>query len=345
MNLDSFAVEQVMIHDVPRGNDSEEHVILTDLPIELDADLRQYFRRKIIGSLTERGVDVVADQDQDGTVRQALAQLLADPEQLVAASREIATRLDDVQTGRNPPGLVAVIVGKMEEAKCTSVLKLEREQGLRFRIEIVDGRTVVDLEHLRDLTLTDKTKVFKTSLFVHSGRGQPRADSIVGHVSDDQRGSDTKAGVASFFLGTFLGCRLRDSPEKATLAFVQVVDAFVNNDVVSAEKRGRYQVALLATMQDNTAEVRPRTFADTNIDSSDRPALFERLRAGGVDPDSPFPKDVSLVKVRGFKMTFDSGMVLVGSSSDLEERVRIRGENEAQPGVDINDAIKTLRGR
>jgi hypothetical protein len=240
---------------------------------------------------------------------------------------------------------LAVVVGTVDDGPCASVLKLEREQGLRFRIEIVDGHTVVDLEHLRDLTLTDKTKVFKTSLFTSTAEGEPKAESLVGQVSDDQRGSEARAGVANFFLGLFLGCRLRDSPEKATLAFVQGVDAFVNNDVVNAERRGRYQVALLATMQDNTSEVRPRTFADTHIDNSDRPALYERLREAGVDPDSPFPKDISLVKVRGFKMTFDSGMVLVGSNSDLQERVHIRGESAAQAGVDINDTIKTLHGR
>ena len=146
-------------------------------------------------------------------------------------------------------------------------------------------------------------------------------------------------------LGTFLGCRLRDSPEQATLAFVQGVDTFVNTDVVNAEKRGRYQVALLASMQDNIAEVRPRSFAQSHIDTEDRPALFERLREAGVDPDRTFPKDISLVKVRGFKMTFDSGMVLVGTRSDLEDRITIRDEDAGEPGVDINDTIKALRGR
>jgi hypothetical protein len=334
-----------MIHDVPRGNDPDEHTILTDVPIQLDDDLRLYFRRKIVDSLTERGVEVVADTDEDDTVRQALVRVLADPAELVAVSRDIATRLDDVQTGRNPAGLLAVIVGTVDAKPCVSVLKLEREQGLRFRIQTVEGRTIVDLEHLRDLTLTDKTKVFKTSLFAVMGKAKPKADSIFGHVSDDQRGSETTAGVANFFLGTFLGCRLRDSPERATFAFVQGVDAFVNNDVVNAEKRGRYQVALLASMQDNSVEVRPRSFANAHIDNTDRPALFERLREAGVDPDTTFPKDISLVKVRGFRMTFDSGMVLVGTRSDLEDRVHIRDETANQPGVDINDTIEALRGR
>lgn len=344
MNVSTFAIDAVMVHDVPRGNDRDDQLTLTDEPIELDQDLDAYFRRKILVSLRERGLEVVADENEDDTVRTAVAGIIADPRRLVEDSRIIARRLDDVQTGRNPPGLLAVIAGTVDDKRCASVLKLEREQGLRFRIELVHGRRVVDLEFLRNLTLTDKTKVFKTSvLTVESGR--PRAGAIIGRASDDQRGTETATGVATFFLGTFLGCRLRDSPEKTTLEFVQAADGFINKVVRSSERRGRYQVALLATMQDQTAEIRPRTFAEEHLDPVDRPLFLERVREGGLDPERPFPKDTTLVRVAGFKMTFSSGMVLVGSQEDLRERVNIRPDNAPVPGVDVNDAIKKLRGR
>lgn len=309
MNLDTFAVRAVMVHDVPRGNDESDQLILTDEPIELDDDLRRYFRRKILTSLHERGVEVVADENEDDTVRAAVARVIADPGQLVDASRVIAERLDQVQTGRNPAGLLAVISGTVDGKRCASVLKLEQEEGLRFRIKVVRGRRVVDLEFLRDLTLTDKTKVFKTSVLTIE-RGRARATTIIGRVSDDQRGSETAAGVAMFFLGTFLGCRLRDSPEKATLEFVQAADGFINEEVQSAERRGRYQVALLATMQDQTGEIRPRAFAQAHLEATDRAAFLDRVRASGLDPDRPFPKDTGLVRVSGFKMTFRPGWCL-----------------------------------
>jgi hypothetical protein len=345
MNLDSFAVRAVMVHDVPRGNDEADQLTLTDDPIELDNDLSRYFRLKILTSLRERGVEVVADENEDDTVRAAIARVLRNPGDLATASRTIAQRLNDVQTGRNPPGLLALLAGTVDGKPCASVLKLEREQGLRFRIRTVRGRRIVDLEFLRDLTLTDKTKVFKTSLLVAEGKGKARAAAVAGRVSDDQRGSETAAGVATFFLGTFLGCRLRESPEKSTLQFVQAVDGFINEQVGSAERRGRYQVALLAAMQDQTAEIRPRSFANAHLDPADRPVLLDRVREAGLDPDLPFGKDTSLVKVSGFKMTFTSGMVLVGSQDDLQERVNIRPDDAARPGVDINDAIKKLKGR
>lgn len=187
--------------------------------------------------------------------------------------------------------------------------------------------------------------MFKTSLLVAGGRNKASAGTIRGRVSDDQRGNETRAGVASFFLGTFLGCRLRDSPEKSTLEFVQAADGFINEQVQSADRRGRYQVALLASMQDHTVEVRPRSFANTHLDAADRPAFLDRVREAGLDPDTSFAKDTSLVRVAGFKMTFDSGMVLVGSQLDLQERVNIRPDTAARPGVVIEDTIKKLQGR
>lgn len=52
---------------------------------------------------------------------------------------------------------------------------------------------------------------------VTSGRWRPdkaSAGSLRGRVSDNRRGNETRAGVASFFLATFLGCRLRGSPRE-----------------------------------------------------------------------------------------------------------------------------------
>lgn len=75
MNLDSFTVDAVMVHDVPRGNDEGDELVLTDLPIDVDPDLRRYFRSKIITSLRERGVEVAADENEDDTVRAAVARV------------------------------------------------------------------------------------------------------------------------------------------------------------------------------------------------------------------------------------------------------------------------------
>jgi hypothetical protein len=60
------------------------------------------------------------------------------------------------------------------------------------------------------------------------------------------------------FATTFLGCQLKTNPEKATRDFVLAAEEFINQDVASDERRAVYQVALLAKMQDETLDLRPR---------------------------------------------------------------------------------------
>lgn len=343
MDEATFSIESVMIHDVPRGGRDATDMTLTDAPIQLDRQLREYFRAKIINSLKHRGVDVVFDPNKDESIADAVGEIIQSSRALPPQSRIVAQRLHAVQTGVNPPGLLTVISGTVDSRPAVAILKLEREQGIRFQVRQVNGRSTVDLQFLRDLTLTNKTKVFKTSLFSLEREGD--LTSIVGRVSDDQRGLGAGRGVADFFLNTFLGCQLSVNPARATLEFVQAAESFFNDDVTDPEKRGRYQVALLSAMQDEDVDIAPRAFAAKYLASADRAAFLDRVQHSGLSPNGAFEKDLSMVKVSGFRMTFENGMVLVGSPEDLSERVRIRAESDAQPGVDINDAVKRLMGR
>ncbi len=338
----NFQISSVMIHDVPRGHDDTAELTLTDTPIELDDQLRNYFQSKIAESLRKRGIAVVFDSFRDRTVYNAVEQMLRDSNDLVQQSRLIALRLHSIQTRVNPPGLLVVIFGVDGGKPAVSILKLEREEGIRFQVHEVDGHLTVDLEFLRDLTLTNKTKVFKTSLFVWEDPLDP--DSIRGLVSDDQRGQVEGRGVADFYLNTFLGCRLTVNPAQATLEFVKAAEEFFNKAIANPEKKGRYQIALLSVMQDQQLDVTPDVFAETHLDAADRSDFLNQVQLHNLAPGAAFEKDISLVKVKGFRMTFENGMVLVGSADDLRDRVRIRDENQ-EPGVNIRDPIKELKGR
>lgn len=342
MNPDSFRLASLVVHDVPQPGEEREGLILTDAAVPLDAQLRGYFERKITQSLKRRGLEVIADATGSSVARDGVAAILGDHSELVSASHGVAQHLDRSQTKRNPAGLLAVGTGTVDEGEVVAVLKLEREQGLRLRIEVVGDHAEVDLQFLRDLTLTDKTKIFKTSLLRLERGGLP--DTMYGLVSDDQRGRDEGAGVATFFLATFLGCQLKMNPEKATRDFVLAAEQFINEDVDSDERRANYQIALLARMQDQQRDLRPREFADHSLEPNDRPRFLARVVEHGLDPNQTFEKDTSLAKVDGFKMVFEHGMTLVGSREDLTERVDVRGPAGIN-GVLLQDILKRIGGR
>lgn len=344
MDPGSFQVSAVMVHDVPRPEEGNG-LALTDAPVALDEALRDYFRRKVTQSLKVRGVEVVTDPTGHPAIRDAVQLIQRDSDRLAEESQAIARHLFNVQTKRNSPGLLAIMTGSTSAGPCVSIIKLEREEGVRVRMNLVQGQRVIDLEFLRDLTLTDKTKVFKASILLLDDLD--RTDSLYGVVSDDQRGRSEGTGVANFFLYTFLGCKLRENPEKITLEFFEAGEEFINDDISDPTKKGRYQVALLATMQDNVIDLRPRGFAENNLDATDRSAFLQRVAARGIALDSAFEKDTHLIrsKIQGFKLTFESGMTLMGRREDLDERVHLPAEGEAAQEVRITDPIKRLQGR
>lgn len=343
MNIASLQIHELVVHNVPQRSDEFEELALTDAPIALDEELRRYFEDKTKGSLKERGLQVVADETAAAVVRDGVAAIGRSRAALVEASRAFAEHLYELQNRRNPPGLLAVATGSVaDDGEVVAILKLEREKGLHFTIAEVDGRRVVDLEFLRRLTLTDKTRIFKTAVLRVAEVDDPL--TLFGSASDDQRSRD-EAGVANFFLASFLGCRLRTNPAKATKDFVLATQRFINEDVPSPERQATYLVALQARLDDQTMDVTPREFSNRQLLPQDRPAFIERVTEYGIDPDSAFQKDLSLVKTAKFRVVFEHGMVLLAARDDVaEQRLEI---DDAVSGarVQINDAIRRLEGR
>jgi hypothetical protein len=343
MNIASLQISELVVHSVPQKTDEVEQLTLTEAPIALDAELRGYFEGKIRDSLSEDGLQVVADDLSSNVVRDGVLAIARDTNALVPASRLFAEHLYAVQNGRNPPGLLVAATGSVDDdGDVVVVLKLERQRGVHFTIAEIDGHNVVDLEFLRRLTLTDKTRIFKTALL----RLEDSDDALTlyGSASDDQRGRD-QIGIADFFLSTFLGCKLRTNPAKATGDFVLAVQRFINNDVPSGERKARYLVAMQARLDDQVLDIAPRNFAETQLLAQDRPAFLERVVEQGLSPDAAFQKDTSLVKTAKFRVLFEHGMVLLAARDDLaEDRLEI---TDAANGaiVQISDSISRLDGR
>jgi hypothetical protein len=192
-----------------------------------------------------------------------------------------------------------------------------QETGVQGHQSTVEGMRVFDMQQLNDLMLTQRTKVFKVAVFAQT-EGGTTLDSIVGQASDEQRGSNTKRGVADFFLVTFLGGKFREVPEQTTARFFKEAVEFLNDDaeVPDPETKFRYQTALVATLNSNNVDVRPRSFADEHLDLEHRDPFIARLEAKEV-PLQPFEKDVKLIsgQLKKRQVKFDSGLSLVPSES------------------------------
>jgi len=335
-----FVVDETVVHYVETKKDtSDPQLMLTSATIELDADLKEYFSKQVSERIESKSLEVVEDTEKDPQAPDAIGAILKDKSKLIEQSRVLGTRLFDVQGGRESSGLLTVLTGKVSGRAAVAVVKLERQRGISFNIDAKSG--TVDLTLLRNLTLTDKTKVYKTAVFIASTKKTgPRLDGI---VADSQRTSRKQGRVIADFFLNYLGCKAKEPAAATTFAFVKAAnEAF--SDVADMSARGKYQVGLLAELDSTSTDICPKSFAKKHIgDQTDRQNFIAHMEDEGLKPEKSFVKDTTLVKLDKFWMTFEgASLTLVGTQLDLKERVDMPANPGRNRPVKIRAGVEGL---
>lgn len=344
IDLGTLKVEKLIVHDVPnRPVSGASHTLnLSEIESPLDQGLKNYFREKISATLGS-AFDVLFDPTSGSPVpRLVLDNLDAQKTDFVAMSRSIAEHLYNSQTGVNSAGLLCVSQVQVMGRKALAIVKLEREAALRMQLDKIHGKYTFKLEHLRDLILSGKTRVFKVGLFWQTGS---TLASIYGMVSDNQRGYTQAAEVADFFLRKFLGCQLREAPSVTTKQFFNAAEQFVSEEIKEPETKARYEVALLAEMKNQMTTINPRQFAELYLDVDDRNKFISHLYASGI-PVTSFDKDTSLVdgRIKTIALQFQSGILITGKENVFKEKVQMKDLENGLTQVEIRDKVQHVRG-
>lgn len=344
MNLGTFFIDTVIVHDVPRRTTgaTADVIVFSEVVSDINNELKNFFRERMNRSLNKQRYAVERDPDQTSPVPQLVANVLTDADQLATASQDMARHLFACQSRVNPAGLVIVCTGTVDGQRCVGILKLEREDAIRVQPTGAAGTRTFNIAHLRDLMLGKNTKLFKASLFVVPG-GDPAA--IDGLVSDDQRGYDPQSEVAQFFLSRFLGCCLKTQADVATKAFFEAGQAWINT-LPDEAKKTRYEIALLAQMNAPTKTITPNTFAQQNLEVEDR-TPFRGFLAAQNAPTGAIEKDTRLVDTRIRQMTMamtDSKIRVVGTPDAIDTYVTVNPDGPDAPKLEIADRVRDVRG-
>lgn len=349
MNVDlgRLSVEKVIVHDIParpvRGGGQLPS--LSEVESPLTQVLKNYFRERIIRTLTTAGYDVCFDPTSPSPVPTLILGNigLGHTNLFVLMSQKIAQHLYDSQTGVNPAGLLCVAEVSLGTERCLAILKLEREAGVRLEHTVVGGKTTFNLEHLRELMLTDKTRVFKVGLFIQKGR---ELKTIEGYVSDNQRGYHPTTEVADFFLKRFLGCKLREEPQIYTKRLFLTTEAFIHEQVKEPEVKAHYEIALLSELGSQSNTFSPRRFAEQHMRLEDRQPYIEWLSQSQIQPQQ-FDKDIGLIEthLKRIELNFESGISVLGNPNTFDEHVKVKDLDGGLTHVEIEDHIKTVQGK
>lgn len=337
MELATFLVQRVIIHQIPKVNKqdkAETGPVIADLETPLTDALRRYFRERITTSLGKKHFDAVYAPPEEGAdpttispVPQLVIELFRqDGVNFVEASQTMARHLFSLQTGSNSEGMLVLVegtIGSGERAgRCVAILKLEMSGALAIREHRDSAGVRFDAE-VREITLQRDAHVFKAAIF---DRAHTLA-SLAPVVSDDQRDPKLHGSeIATFFL-RFIGCKLRDTPERATKTYLEKVEQFVNTQVPEEELRKRLMLHVISELGGNTSEIDPSEVASRYLPVELQDGFVGMFR----HPDGSVPvvpKDDTLVRarIRTVVAEFSGDIRLSGPALAMDEALQPTGD-------------------
>lgn len=345
MDVSQIKLRSVVLHSVPRVGVSAKATAeprLSDVVADLDATKRVFLEEKLKEALRSKARPIVEDAGIGAKAAQTIRDYLrATPSDrdLVATSKELATSLYLEQPGISPAGMV--LVADMEWVGSDTLLlaKLDHEVGMRAFVTDEKGQTRVTIEYLDDLFVTEKTAVFKIGVFA---KADMKGDLLAGQVVDAQVSGQ---GVAGYFLHV-LGCQFSQRPQELTELFARAANDVINSDVVQdPEKRARYTVALMSTLQAQISEIDVKKFAREHLDVEDRDAFLAQMTERGVS-QTPFKRDPELIqgRLKRVQIETNNDVFILAPPERVEDGtiIVLPGENGELDKVSVTGDVKSV---
>jgi hypothetical protein len=345
-DLALLRVNKVIIHEVPKHTKSGggSGPIYSEIESPLDPELALYFQGKMVSSLgSTKSFNICVDPLSTSPVPDLLAKHLGSGgTDFIDITKKIAEHLYNIQGGTNPGGLLALLDCVANRDRAFGLIKLEKEEGVRLEQKLHESRRTFDLHILRDLVLTERTKVYKLALFVMPPDGGDDYDAA---ASDNQTGYGSYNEVASFFLSTFLGCKLRKEPEIATKHFYEATETFINENVEDPMLRTQCHGHVVSELLSQAPTMSAEQFAENYLPVDLRQRFVNHLEAKDVPAN--FPKNNELIDKRLKKTLyeFQSGIRVIAPNDLDDGRIKITSLDNGETRLEIQDRLEEVKGK
>jgi hypothetical protein len=347
-DLALLKINKVILHDIPKHTKKDEGdgPILSEVESPLSARSSYYFKTKIIESIgSTKAFGITFAAGNTSPVPQLITTFLADAKKsvFIKNSQEIAQHLYNIQSGQNPPGLLAVIDCFVDDKRGLAIVKLEREEGVRLQQTKIKDKRTYDLHLISDLIFTQKTKVYKVSLFIALDE---EVTNIEASASDHQTGYFRQADVARFFLSSFLGCTLLEAANISTKIFYELSERYFNEEVSDPIKRARYYNHLRSALTSQHDSISPEGFAVSYLETRDRQPYVDYIKSQGLAAQS-FPLDTELIerRLKSQIYQFQEGVSITINSNEAEDRVKWTPLPDGEVKAEIHGILKEVKGK
>lgn len=360
-SLQYLSVDMLIVHDVPKRlakkklkinpDLEEEDIILSEAPTEFDQELTSFFHDKIIQTIGSTNSFGIQFDSSNKTNVQTLVKTFFDTglqdgfpvnqENSLRITQDIAKELHTVQTAQNTGGILLFIPCHVREKYAIAILKVEREEGVRIqRDHNATGQTTFNVQHIKDLMLTKKTKLFKIVLFYLDENNE-----VIGYLCDQQQGYFQTRAVADFFLKNFLGCKLREEPSITTKKFFDNTEQFINELDLPAEIRAQIHIHLISELSNNNTSINILEFARRSLSADKVQNFMNKLTENKVS--QTFTKDNLLIhdKIKKVQYEFESGIKITGDQQVVTEKLILHNTDNGKTRIEFIDALTKVVSR
>lgn len=349
-SLRSLQVDQLIVHDIPKRlsqrvlretpDKPEEIPVFSQVASPVNAAIVSFFHDRITGTIgSTTAIDVIFNPSSGSPIGTLMNQYFSSDENIqISITQEIAQYLFDIQNAQNSSGLLLFVRCTLREHTVLAVLKVEREEGVRVRQQILrDGLMTFDIEHIRDLMLTKKTKLFKIVLFYL------QENIIKGIICDQQMGNSSK-NVADFFISDFLGCMLTEEPQIMTKKYFEVTQKYINENIDSPEQKGALLNHLVSELTNQIGIINPTDFSRRVLPADQRDRYIQYIQENGAAIGN-FTKDISMIesKLKRIQYEFTSGIFVFGSQEAISSKSRVTNMENGEMKMEIVDCLKQVR--
>ena len=168
------------------------------------------------------------------------------------------------------------------------LMKLERERGAQLDLTGEVGHRTFAMSVLNDLVLTDGTRLFKTAMFIRTGKGD---DDFRSAACDNQYNVLSADDLAKFWM-RFLGCSFLVEPRVATQRFFDSALSFINTTVTDPVIKSDIYDHLQSQLKSSAKTFAPKTFIQDFVPEDFQVQFREHLEAENV-PLTAFKKDIA----------------------------------------------------
>lgn len=338
----TILIEKIIVHDIPKHKKGEKGIEpnYSEQESKLTQGLRNFFKEKVMQALgSDKSFKICFDDDNTSPISWINKEILeSDGSNFPLQSKAITKHLFEIQVGYNAAGILVVIFGKVNSFNTCIILKLEKDTGAQLKLD--DKTHSFNIEEVKDLMLTQKTKIFKVALFIQREDFKAKYDGV---IMDYQIDIKEKKEVTTWFMEKFLGCRAFEDPKITTQHFYNHTRAYINT-IQDDIDRAKYIQDLNSYVQKNSLTLNPKEFADDYLRTTKHRNDYKTFLETKKFKFSSFPKDLSQIdrQVKKITLTFDNDIAIVGNKGTFDKKVKLEKLDNGQTRAEVTSKIRSI---